>query len=236
MRNFTDTEQDVVKKLIEWCSEGQSITLGEVLCKLFPEIEYIKPYKKQEGEFYKHTINICYNEKQCSLSNILEAVNLFDLLVEQNYIIVKQLCPIECIGKEHQGMYLFNKDVHYIETSIVNYYQYDLWEFLCNHFYVTNALVDFATDFKTPEQRRHHQTIKISKYAILSSIVIGIISPFISNCLSQKSDRENLEQVIFTIQKSMDKFPNIITDTFNVKITDTLNKQPINLEETLKKN
>lgn len=134
MRDFTDTEQRAVRKLIEWSTNGQSIRLGEVLRNLFPEIEYIKPSKNKKEEFYKHTIDICYNEKQCSLSDILEVVNLFDLLVKQNYIVVKQLFPIERIGEEHQGMYPIMENQHYVETPIVNYYQYDLWEFLCNHF------------------------------------------------------------------------------------------------------
>ena len=240
MRNFTDTEQKVVRKLIECCSDGQSIRLGEVLRELFPEIEYIKPSKKKEEEFYKHTIDICYNEKQCLLSDILEAVNLFDLLVKQKYIVVKQLFPIESIGEEHQGMYPTMDNVHYVETSIVNYYHYDLWEFLCNHFYVTNALVDFAKDFKTPEQRRHNCNTIISVTAIVVSIIIGIVSPYISRCISEKSDKESLEQVISAIKEqksiSIDKFPDIIPDTLNVKVTDAPDKQPINLNVTVTEN
>ena len=240
MRDFTDTEQRAVRKLIEWSTNGQSIRLGEVLCNLFPEIEYIKPSKNKKEEFYKHTIDICYNEKQCSLSNILEVVNLFDLLVKQNYIVVKQLFPIERIGEEHQGMYPIMENQHYVETPIVNYYQYDLWEFLCNHFYVTNALVDFAKDFKTPEQRRHNCTTNISVAAIIVSVIIGITSPYISKCISEKSDKESLEQVVSAIKEqksiSIDKFPDIIPDTPNVRVTDALDKQPINLNVTVKEN
>lgn len=240
MRDFTDTEQRAVRKLIEWSTNGQSIRLGEVLRNLFPEIEYIKPSKNKKEEFYKHTIDICYNEKQCSLSNILEVVNLFDLLVKQNYIVVKQLFPIERIGEEHQGMYPIMENQHYVETPIVNYYQYDLWEFLCNHFYVTNALVDFAKDFKTPEQRRHNCTTNISVAAIIVSVIIGITSPYISKCISEKSDKESLEQVVSAIKKqksiSIDKFPDIIPDTLNVRVTDASDKQPINLNVTVKEN
>lgn len=240
MRDFTDTEQRAVRKLIEWSTNGQSIRLGEVLRNLFPEIEYIKPSKNKKEEFYKHTIDICYNEKQCSLSNILEVVNLFDLLVKQNYIVVKQLFPIERIGEEHQGMYPIMENQHYVETPIVNYYQYDLWEFLCNHFYVTNALVDFAKDFKTPEQRRHNCTTNISVAAIIVSVIIGIISPYISKCISEKSDKESLEQVVSAIKEqksiSIDKFPDIIPDTLNVRVTDASDKQPINLNVTVKEN
>lgn len=240
MRDFTDTEQRAVRKLIEWSTNGQSIRLGEVLCNLFPEIEYIKPSKNKKEEFYKHTIDICYNEKQCSLSDILEVVNLFDLLVKQNYIVVKQLFPIERIGEEHQGMYPIIENQHYVETPIVNYYQYDLWEFLCNHFYVTNALVDFAKDFKTPEQRRHNCTTNISVAAIIVSVIIGITSPYISKCISEKSDKESLEQVVSAIKEqksiSIDKFPDIIPDTLNIRISDAHDKQPINLNVTVKEN
>lgn len=240
MRDFTDTEQRAVRKLIEWSTNGQSIRLGEVLRNLFPEIEYIKPSKNKKEEFYKHTIDICYNEKQCSLSNILEVVNLFDLLVKQNFIVVKQLFPIERIGEEHQGMYPIMENQHYVETPIVNYYQYDLWEFLCNHFYVTNALVDFAKDFKTPEQRRHNCTTNISVAAIIVSVIIGITSPYISKCISEKSDKESLEQVVSAIKEqksiSIDKFPDIIPDTLNVRVTDASDKQPINLNVTVKEN
>lgn len=240
MRDFTDTEQRAVRKLIEWSTNGQSIRLGEVLRNLFPEIEYIKPSKNKKEEFYKHTIDICYNEKQCSLSNILEVVNLFDLLVKQNYIVVKQLFPIERIGEEHQGMYPIIENQHYVETPIVNYYQYDLWEFLCNHFYVTNALVDYAKDFKTPEQRRHNCTTNISVAAIIVSVIIGITSPYISKCISEKSDKESLEQVVSAIKEqksiSIDKFPDIIPDTLNVRVTDASDKQPINLNVTVKEN
>lgn len=240
MRDFTDTEQRAVRKLIEWSTNGQSIRLGEVLRNLFPKIEYIKPSKNKKEEFYKHTIDICYNEKQCSLSNILEVVNLFDLLVKQNYIVVKQLFPIERIGEEHQGMYPIMENQHYVETPIVNYYQYDLWEFLCNHFYVTNALVDFAKDFKTPEQRRHNCTTNISVAAIIVSVIIGITSPYISKCISEKSDKESLEQVVSAIKEqksiSIDKFPDIIPDTLNIRVTDASDKQPINLNVTVKEN
>ena len=240
MRDFTDTEQRAVRKLIEWSTNGQSIRLGEVLRNLFPEIEYIKLSKNKKEEFYKHTIDICYNEKQCSLSNILEVVNLFDLLVKQNFIVVKQLFPIERIGEEHQGMYPIMENQHYVETPIVNYYQYDLWEFLCNHFYVTNALVDFAKDFKTPEQRRHNCTTNISVAAIIVSVIIGITSPYISKCISEKSDKESLEQVVSAIKEqksiSIDKFPDIIPDTLNIRVTDASDKQPINLNVTVKEN
>lgn len=257
MRDFTDTEQRAVRKLIEWSTNGQSIRLGEVLCNLFPEIEYIKPSKNKKEEFYKHTIDICYNEKQCSLSDILEVVNLFDLLVKQNYIVVKQLFPIERIGEEHQGMYPIMENQHYVETPIVNYYQYDLWEFLCNHFYVTNALVDFAKDFKTIEQRRFEAQLNEAKESLITSqkglkisqlsFIVAVLTLFGTigfgiwqKCIQQEIDSEQISTIISAIKEqksiSIDKFPDIIPDTLNVKVFDLHDKQPINLNVTVKEN
>ena len=231
--------------------------MGEVLRNLFPEIEYIKPSKNKKEEFYKHTIDICYNEKQCALSNILEVVNLFDLLVKQNYIVVKQLFPKECIGEEHQGMYPIMDNAHFVETSIVNYYQYDLWEFLCSHFYVTNALVDFAKDFKTVEQRRFEEQLNEAKESLvtsqkglkisLCSFIVAILTllgtigfEIWQKCTQQEIDSEQINTIISAIKEqksiSIDKFPDIIPDTLNIRVIDASDKQPINLNVTVKEN
>ena len=49
MRKFTQLEENIIKELIKWSSNGQSIRLGEILLKLFP-IEYIKNFKSQMEE------------------------------------------------------------------------------------------------------------------------------------------------------------------------------------------
>ena len=237
MRKFTRLEENIIKELIKWSSNGQSIRLGEILLKLFP-IEYIKQSPKKEDKFYKHTIEICYNEKKVQLSAILEAINLFDLLVKQNYIVAKEFFATKCIGEESEYMQIATSDVHYVIETVMNYYNYDLWDFLCNHFYVTNALIDFSKDFKTPEQRRHKCSTHISIFAILISFFVGITSPFITKYSSDESNKENLERLIIAIQEqksiSIDKFPNIMPDTLKIKITDKSDKQPINLNVTVK--
>ena len=257
MREFTKTEKEVVRKLIEWCSDDQSIRLGEVLLRLFPKIEYIKPSNKKEDEFYKHTIEISYNIKQGSLSDILEAINLFDLLVKQNYIVVKQLFTTECIGEERQGLYSNIDEVHYVKTSIINYYQYDLWEFLCSYFYVTNALVDFAKDFKTVEQRRYEKQLKVANDTLMeakmtlvktrqsfnvaiAALIVSIIFGVYQSCSQQEINSEQINTIISAVKEqksiSIDKFLEIIPDTLNVKVTEVTNKLPINLNVTLKDN
>ena len=88
MRSITDEEQKVIKKLIEWQSNGQSIKLGEVLLKLYP-IEYIKPSDKK-GDFYRYALEISFDYNNTSSSKILEAINIIDLLIKKDYLIAKE--------------------------------------------------------------------------------------------------------------------------------------------------
>ena len=101
-------------------------------------------------------------------------------------------------------------------------------------------LTVFNKDFKTPEQRRHNCTTNISVAAIIISVIIGITSPYISKCISEKSDKESLEQLSSAIKEqksiSIEKFPEIIPDTLNVKVTEVPNKLPINLNVTVNEN
>lgn len=221
MREFTPEEKKVIKNLIEWFPNGSSIQLGEVLRKLYP-IEYIKPSINNNEEYYKHTIEICYNKEEVSLSTILETINLFDLLVQQKYIITKELYTCNIIGEENDMLYQFEKDKNIVITPIINYYDYDLWKFLCNHFYITNSLIDFASDFKSIEQRRFDEQNCSTWIGIVTAIVIGIMSPILSKCISEKGEQEKIEQIVNAINKqktvtidSVKLFPN---DTFNVNV------------------
>jgi hypothetical protein len=131
------------------------------------------------------------------------------------------------------GCPVYNCGVNYTESKSF----FENCEIAINYF---KTLVDFAKDFKTVEQRRHSCTTRISVVAIFVSILIGIASPFISKCISEKSDKERLEQVISAIKEqksiSIDKFPDIIPDTLNIRISDAHDKQPINLNVTVKEN
>lgn len=243
MRDITPEEQRIIKELIIWQSNGQSIKIGELLLKLYP-IEYIEPSNKAE-EFYKNTLDISYDNKNTSLSKILEAVNIIDLLIKKDYLVAKEFFTNNIIGEKNIDCSLLDMEhssskKHYVHTTLMNYYSYDLWNILNSYYYVTNSLVDFAKDFKTPEQRRHNCTTKISVAAIIVSVIIGIASPYISKCISEKSDKEGLEQVISAIKEqkyiSIERFPNIIPDTLNIRVTDAPDKQPINLNVTVKEN
>lgn len=95
-------------------------------------------------------------------------------------------------------------------------------------------------DFLSINERRHNEQNCTAWMGIIAAIGIGIASPFISKWISEKSDKESIEQVISAIKEqksiSIDKFPNILPDTLNVKVADTPNKQPINLNVIVKEN
>ena len=168
---------------------------------------------------------------------------------------MKQLFTKECIGEEHQGLYSNIDEVHYVKTSIINYYQYDLWEFLCSYFYVTNALVDFAKDFKTVEQRRYEEQLNVanetlvetkktlakSNYSFIVALVallVSIIFGLYQSCSQQEINSEQINIIISAIKEqksiSIDKFPDIIPETLNVKVTEVPNKLPVDLNVTVK--
>lgn len=129
MRSITEEEQKVIKKLIEWQSNGQSIKLGEVLLKLYP-IEYIKPSDK-EGDFYRHALEISYDYNNTSSSKILEAINIIDLLIKKDYLIAKEFYADNIIGEKKTDCGLpkmnhISNKTRYVETTLMNYYSYDL--------------------------------------------------------------------------------------------------------------
>ncbi len=107
--------------------------------------------------------------------------------------------------------------------------------------YPLQRLQDFVDKkFRTLEQVNVDKQNLLTLLGILAAFAVGIASPFISKWISEKSDNESLEQVISAIKEqksiSIDKFPDILPDTLNVKVTDTPEKQPINLNVTVKEN
>lgn len=107
--------------------------------------------------------------------------------------------------------------------------------------YPLQRLQDFVDKkFRTLEQVNVDKQNLLTLLGILAAFAVGIASPFISKWISEKLDNESLEQVISAIKEersiSIDKFPDILPDTLNVKVTDTPEKQPINLNVSVKEN
>lgn len=253
MREFTDTERKLVKALINNVSRKSGLHIGEVLLQVYP-IEYIEK-NKVDDPFYKETIKICHKVEENLESKLYEAFSLIIMLIEHRYIVAKELIDKEIIGKKNPLCYsLVNR---HEERTYFNYYDIELWKLLNSHFSVTNSLVDFAKDFKTVEQRRFEEQLNEAKESLINSqkgLKISLCSFIVAiltllgtigfgiwqKCTQQEIDSEQINTIISTIKEqksiSINKFPNIIPDTLNVKVTDAPDKQPINLSVTVKEN
>lgn len=244
MREFTDKEKILTNTLIQNISSKTGFRIGDILLQAYP-IEYIEKNKSDEP-FYKKTITICHKAGYEIESEIYEAFSLIITLIEHRYIVAKEFLAKDIIGKKYPYCYPI-EDRHEIRTYF-NYYNTDLWKLLNSHYSVTNSLIDFAKDFKTIEQRRYEEelvttqnTLKKTRCALMASwcsFFIAIVSLILTILIPQKLSKVQMNSIINAIQEqksiSIDHFPNIIPDTLNVKLTESLDKQPINLNVTVK--
>ena len=251
MREFTDKERILTNALIQNISSRTGFRIGDVLLQAYP-IEYIEKNKLDEP-FYKETITICHKAGGKIEAEIYEAFSLIITLIEHHYIVAKEFIAKNIIGKKNYDCNPI-EDGHEIRTYF-NYYNTDLWKLLNSHYSVTNSLIDFAKDFKTPEQRRFEEelqtaketlnetkkTLKVTQKAfvvtlitLIATIGIGIWQKY----SQQEISSEQINSIITAIHEqksiSIEHFPNIIPDTLNVKLTDKIDNQPINLSVTVK--
>ena len=130
-----------------------------------------------------------------------------------------------------------------------------LGRFICDNWSLsiipTTDLIELVDkEFKTIEQLRHEEQLSEAKsstcwsrfaavIAVLAFIV-SVIFGLVQSCSQQEIDSEQINTIISAIKEeksiSIDKFPDILPDTLNVKVTDTPEKQPINLNVTVKEN
>ena len=253
MREFTDTEQKLVKALINNVSRKSGLRIGEVLLQVYP-IEYIEK-NKVDDPFYKETIKICHKVEEGLESKLYEAFSLIIMLIEHRYIVSKEFIDKEIIGKKNPLCYPL--DNRHEERTYFNYYDVELWKLLNSHFSVTNSLVDFAKDFKTIEQRRFEAQLNEAKESLITSqkglkisqlsFIVAVLTLFGTigfgiwqKCTQQEIDSEQISTIISAIKEqksiSIDKFPDIIPDTLNVRVADAPDKQPINLNVIVKEN
>lgn len=253
MRELTDTEKNLVNALIQNVSRNSGRRIGDVLMQVYP-IEYIEK-NKVDDPFYNETIKICHKVEEGLESKLYEAFSLIIMLIEHRYIVAKELIEKEIIGKKNPLCY--SLDNRHEERTYFNYYDIELWKLLNSHFSVTNSLEDFAKDFKTVEQRRFEEQLNEAKESLITSqkglkisqcsfivailTLLGTIGFGIwQKCTQQEIDSEQINTIISVIKEqksiSIDKFPDIIPDTLNVRVTDASDKQPINLNVTVKGN
>lgn len=235
MREFTDSEKNLVKALIQNVSRDSGLRIGDVLRKVYP-IEYIEK-NTVDDPFYKETIKICHKDENEIEAKIYEAFSLIILLLEQRYIVAKELIEKGIIGRKNPFCDI--SENRHIERTYFNYYNIDLWSLLNSHYSVTNSLIDFAKDFKTVEQRRFEEELKTAKetleetkntlkitqkafigtlLTLLATIGIGIWQ----KCSQQEIDTEQINSITTAIKEhktvTIDSIKILPADTFNVNI------------------
>ena len=112
-------------------------------------------------------------------------------------------------------------------------------------------LIDIRNNnFKTIEQRRFEKQLKeaenstswsrVAAIVAILAFILSVILGLFQTCSQQEIDSEQINTIISAIKEqksiSIDKFPDILPDTLNVKVTNTSEKHPINLNVTVKEN
>ena len=190
MRELTPQEKQVVRALISdnYYQKGNSLRLGELITKIFP-VDCIKP-ATQINNLTPPFISISYDRTNVEFSAILDAIHLMDLLVEKKYLILTEFIP-------NNGIIGIDKhNNHYEERSIINFDNRDLWNFLNHHYYVTNALIDFAKDFKTIQQRNFEEQQCSAWMGVGVAVVVGVASILIGISTKNTPTTINDEQLI----------------------------------------
>ena len=192
MRELTDTEKELVKAFIKNASPDSGRKLGDVLIKVYP-IEYIEKNTK-DNSFYNKTVKICHKSEKGLEAKLYEAFSLFIMLIERRYIVAKEFIEGTIIGEKSPYAYLSGNQ-HTIQRYF-NYYEIDLWTLLNSQYSISNSLLDYVNHgFKTVEQKRFEKQECLTWISILTAILIGILSPIISQCLQKKQDKEILKHI-----------------------------------------
>ena len=258
MRNISKFERNIVKHLVEARQNNKydQMQFAYILRK-FVAYDYICWEKKEMKSYITTFLHGCKKDSQEIFFKIVDIIGLFEDLKAKGYILmaktnlaeykypryhfdknkIKEDVSLGLLRMEGNGVFIpveqpgDEKNTYYGEIidTIENY--------LDSIIYPLQSLVDYKKRcYKTVEQRRHICTIVISVLAIITAIWIGVAS-------MKKDTSINNEQLLYletTIkgQKSIsiDKFPDIIPDTLNVRVSDVSDKQPINLNVTVKEN
>lgn len=163
MRELTKKEKTIVTTLVQKYQPNSTLTIGEILMELY-QIKAIRKYEPTESELHYFSekelsqVRVEYEhdpQKDFSV-DFYEAILLICYLIDNNYLIINY-SPFtnNTIGE-------FSKIMHSGGSvpKIQNFYDvfpYKIWSLLNGTFIVTNALIDFAKDFKTIEQRRFEE-------------------------------------------------------------------------------
>ena len=241
---FYDFTNDYVCNLIFHKTEDNYISV----CYVF-DSRLIKDESADKYEAQEKFINI-----QCS--DFIYKLSLLKWLEDSGDIILidDTSSNLSLEGKitEHDRQRWENNGMLYLEKTIKSKSVYEIVSRYYNCRIIPSAqLIDIRENgFKTLEQRRFEKQLKEaerstcwSRFAAIVAVlafIVSVIFGLIQSCSQQEIDSEQINTIISAIKEeksiSIDKFPDILPDTLNVKVTDTPEKQPINLNVTVKEN
>lgn len=173
MRRFNDNEIKVMNTLVTNNNYASPVTIGEILMQIY-DISCIEP-NRVDDDFYKNTVSVICNANQEPL--IYEAISLLVYLIENRYLITKELLKKEILGEKWTMVPLSDSRSNQNEIRLFNFYKLDLWSLLDSQFVVSNSLIDLKQHrYQSIEERRFNKTIKWTKISIFVAVIIGLLS------------------------------------------------------------
>lgn len=228
---------------IKWNSSSQKCFEKVTLSIKTNDVDFVKLKFQEivdfilfldELEEYK-LISIRHPNDKISYREVVYDYNTYDIETVDGNVIPEGARVFEKNTKvlvEGNDEFLHHTERLDIVTLIRKYYSSVIYPLPLLDDLVNNGFISI-------DERRHNQQIcrtNISIWVAAAAIIIPI-------CVDKCSDNvvSNDVQVITTAIKeqksiSIDKFPDILPDTLNVKVIDTPEKQPINFNVTVKEN
>lgn len=230
MRELTKKEKTIVTTLVQKYQPNSTLTIGEILMELY-QIKAIRKYEPTESELHYFSekelsqvrVEYEYDPQKDFSVDFYEAILLICYLIDNNYLIINYSSFTDSTIGE------FSKIMHSDGSvlKIQNFYDvfpYKIWLLLNGTFIVTNALIDFAKDFKTIEQRRfetqidnlwrtHGQAMKTATKTLCWTrwaFVVACLSIIVSTVMEKCSDKDlTIRELNNTLKEN--KIPSVFT-------------------------
>lgn len=226
MRKFNLLEKEIIEKLVNSPALNEQ---GLILCSKFLEDNYV-------GERFDMSLAVKCSEKKV-LMLLPKKENFERFRREKIIFVITFFNLIKDLQNERQIYLIGDNDKEGLlgpQFSEKISFAKDLDEIICDSFFkliaVSQDLVEYVkNDFKTGEEIRHNETLRISKIGIWVAIIIGLSGIILSICLDRTSDNtvkldkkqfntliENQEKVIVN-QDSIESYIINFLDTTRIE-------------------
>ncbi|MBR3919574.1 MAG: hypothetical protein IKJ59_12705 [Clostridia bacterium] len=258
MRRLSKNERKIIKHLVNARKNNRYDQMQfAYILRNFVTYDYICWEKKEMKSYITTFLHSSSQEGKDVFYKIIDIIGLFEELKKKGFILIADTNLAEYEYPRYHydknkikndpniGLLRIQGNGVYVPVGVEGDERFTYYgeivdtieKYMDSIIYPLQSLVDYKKWFyKTVEQRRHICATIISILAIILATWVGVES-------MRKDTSLNNEQLLYLEsaikeQKSIsiDKFPDILPDTLNVKVTDTPEKQPINLNVTVKEN